>query len=102
MRLLAFGLNHQSAPVGVREQIAFPVETLSGALQDIKGRKLASEVAIISTCNRTECYCVVANSSDNTIVDWLGQHHRLPMQDIRPYLYVFEDLATVRHLFRVS
>ena len=57
MHLLTVGLNHQTAPVAIRERAAFAPERLLAALQDIRCQGSADEVAILSTCNRTELYC---------------------------------------------
>src|SRR5664279_2456294 len=56
MSLYAIGLNHQTAPLAVREQVAFGVDALSEALRDLFGKRIAKEAAILSTCNRTEIY----------------------------------------------
>ncbi|MDX1605373.1 MAG: hypothetical protein R3202_04220, partial [Candidatus Competibacterales bacterium] len=57
MPLLAVGINHKTAPVSIREQVAFTPERLPDALRDLRSSGGASEVAILSTCNRTELYC---------------------------------------------
>ena len=56
MQLFTFGINHQTAPLAVREQIAFNVETLDSALRDLVDNGAAKEATILSTCNRTEIY----------------------------------------------
>ncbi|MDH5513002.1 MAG: glutamyl-tRNA reductase, partial [Gammaproteobacteria bacterium] len=57
MRLLAFGINHHTAPVEIREKAAFASDKLISALHDATADGGASEAAIVSTCNRTELYC---------------------------------------------
>jgi glutamyl-tRNA reductase len=57
MELLTFGLNHQTAPLAVRERVVFHAESLVQALRDLAERQRVKEAAIISTCNRTEIYC---------------------------------------------
>ena len=57
MHLLAFGINHKTAPVEIREQTVFAPDDLVDALQGITGSGAAHEATILSTCNRTEVYC---------------------------------------------
>ncbi|MGZ5223407.1 MAG: glutamyl-tRNA reductase, partial [Burkholderiales bacterium] len=57
MQLITFGLNHQTAPLDVRERVVFHAESLVQALRDLVGQQRVKEAAIISTCNRTEVYC---------------------------------------------
>ncbi len=102
MHLLAFGINHNTAPVEIREQAAFAPEQLSDALSDLKGRGVADEAAILSTCNRTELYCGFASGNRPQVVDWFCQYHHLGFEDIEPYLYRHPDHAAVKHAFRVA
>ena len=57
MQLFAFGINHQTAPLSVREQLAFNAEGMENALRDLVDKGGAKEAAILSTCNRMELYC---------------------------------------------
>ncbi|HEY9447934.1 MAG TPA: glutamyl-tRNA reductase, partial [Burkholderiales bacterium] len=69
MHLFTFGVNHQTAPLAVREQVVFHAENLVQALRDLVDRRPIQEAAIISTCNRTEVYC---NTDEPRVaVDWL-------------------------------
>lgn len=99
MQLTAIGLNHQTAPVSIRERLAFAAQVLPDAVKQIVQRHVAHEAVILSTCNRTELYCV---GQSNDIVSWLADYHRLPEHDIRPYLYTLDSNETIRHAFRVS
>lgn len=100
MQLFAFGLNHQTAPVSIREKVAFHVESLTQALTDLVGKHPVKEAAILSTCNRTEIYCNT-HAPEETL-DWLAQFHRLPRPDIQPYLYTLPQEQAVKHAFRVA
>jgi glutamyl-tRNA reductase len=100
MQLFAFGLNHQTAPVSIREKVAFHVENLNQALQDLVGRRPVKEAAILSTCNRTEIYCNTREPED--ALEWLADYHRLPIPDIQPYLYTLPQEEAVKHAFRVA
>ena len=100
MQLYAFGLNHQTAPLAVREQVAFNAEGMENALRDLVENGAAKEAAILSTCNRMELYCN-APQPDHAI-DWLAQYHQLPRKDLEPYLYTLPRELAVKHSFRVA
>jgi glutamyl-tRNA reductase len=99
MTLYALGLNHQTAPLAVRERVVFHVERLRDALTELK-RGLAREAAILSTCNRTELY--VAGEQPDAFARWLAQYHRLQPDGLQPYLYTLPSEQAVRHAFRVA
>ncbi|MGA8049191.1 MAG: glutamyl-tRNA reductase [Burkholderiales bacterium] len=99
MTLYALGLNHQTAPLDVRERVVFHVERMREALAQVT-RGLASEAAILSTCNRTELY--LAAEQPGAAADWLAQYHSLKPSDITPYLYTLPSEQAVRHAFRVA
>ena len=100
MQLFTFGINHQTAPLAVREQVAFNEDGMEGALQDLVNQGAAKEAAILSTCNRTELYCNVVQPEH--AIDWLAQYHHLPRKDIEPYLYTLPREQAVKHSFRVA
>src|SRR5205814_2428163 len=99
MSLYALGLNHQTAPLAIRERVVFHVDRLRDALTEIK-RTLAHEAAILSTCNRTELY--VAGEEPAAIAQWLARYHRFEPDGLRPYLYTLPSEQAVRHVFRVA
>jgi len=99
MSLYALGLNHQTAPLAVRERVVFHVERLTEALAELK-RSLAQEAAILSTCNRTELY--VAGEQPAAIAQWLARYHQFEPDGLRPYLYTLPREQAVRHAFRVA
>ena len=100
MQIFALGLNHHTAPLAVRELLAFPAGSIPAALNDLAQRGLVNEATLISTCNRTELYCTA--QSPEAAIDWLAAHRNLPRRDIAPYLYTHVDETAVRHLFRVA
>lgn len=100
MHLFSFGLNYQSAPVDLRERIAFPESMLSGALRDLSVQTDVEEVAILSTCNRTEVYCRTEHPS--SVVDWLCRFHQINPDELIPHLYQLHDEEAVAHAFRVA
>jgi len=97
--LYALGLNHQTAPLAVRERVVFHVERLRDALSEVK-RGLASEAAILSTCNRTELY--FEGEEPAAAAQWLAQYHRFRPEELSPYLYTLPRDQAVRHAFRVA
>ena len=100
MQLFAFGINHQTAPLDIREQVAFPAERLEPALHDLAAHRAVKEAAILSTCNRTEVYC--NTEEPGSAVDWLAQFHHLEREAIAPYLYTLPQALAVKHAFRVA
>ncbi|MDO6386289.1 MULTISPECIES: glutamyl-tRNA reductase [Uliginosibacterium] len=100
MPLFALGLNHHTAPVAIRERVAFPPESLIEALQGLLAEGVAQEAALLSTCNRTELYC----STDNpeAAADWLARRRDVALRDIAPFLYTLPEQEAVQHVFRVA
>ncbi|HGO8427711.1 TPA: glutamyl-tRNA reductase [Neisseria meningitidis] len=99
MQLTAVGLNHQTAPLSIREKLAFAAAALPKAVRNLARSNAATEAVILSTCNRTELYCV---GDSEEIIRWLADYHSLPIEEIRPYLYALDMQETVRHAFRVA
>ncbi len=107
MALLTLGLNHTTAPLAMRERLAFPTaDALGSALADLRGRlaTLAPETAILSTCNRTEIYCQTAAPAEAgaALTQWIGERHGFAPDQIGSHLYALPDQAAVRHAFRVA
>jgi glutamyl-tRNA reductase len=97
--LYTLGLNHQTAPLAVRERVVFHVERLREALAELK-RGLAQEAAILSTCNRTELY--VSGEEPAALATWLAGYHRVEPGELNRYLYTLPREQAVRHAFRVA
>lgn len=100
MPFFALGLNHHTAPVAIRERLAFPPGSLAEALTQLMRSEVVREAALLSTCNRTELYC--CTDTPEAAVDWLAQQRQLPLAEISPYLYALPEADAVRHLFRVA
>lgn len=98
MKLTVIGLNHQTAPLAIREQLAFSAAALADAVRDLSVNA-AAEAVILSTCNRTELYCV---GDAEMIINWLAHYQGVNTDDIRPYLYTLGCSETIRHAFRVA
>ena len=99
MQLFTIGVNHTTAPIAIRENVAFNDANLRHALSDLTAQNVA-EAAILSTCNRTEIY--VQSATPELIVHWLAQYHRLDLSHIQPYTYTLTNQDAVKHAFRVA
>jgi glutamyl-tRNA reductase len=106
MQLLALGLNHTTAPLALREQVAFPGDKLRETLDDLtKSMKLLlPEAAILSTCNRMEIYCVTPDpvSAKGEIANWITARQQIDNSALHSHLYARPDSEAVRHAFRVA
>jgi glutamyl-tRNA reductase len=103
MAILAYGLNFRTAPIDLRERIAFPLESLVQAHRDLRQSVPAvGEVAILSTCNRTELYCSADLNDHELLVDWLSRYRNVARADIREAAYAHWDRDAARHLMRVA
>jgi len=105
MSIVAVGINHNTAPVAVREKLSFNPDKLSASLQEMLSVLQCREAAILSTCNRTELYVIQEGEFSTTkdkIVDWLEQHHNVPASTIIPTLYWHQDQSAVNHIMRVA
>ncbi|MCG8314152.1 MAG: glutamyl-tRNA reductase [Pseudomonadales bacterium] len=102
MVLLAFGINHRTASVDVREKVAFAPEGIADALLQAKAEAKLREVAILSTCNRTEVYGTCDATNSQSLVDWIGRYHQLQALALRESAYEYWEQAAVRHMMRVA
>ena len=102
MGLLALGINHKTASLALREKVAFTPERLEVALREACAQAGVQELAIVSTCNRTEFYGRVPEQGTDALLDWLSQYHQLPLAEIAGSLYRHEGEAAVRHMMRVA
>ena len=100
MPLFALGLNHTTAPIAVRERVAFQPDTLATALRDLLGQPQVKEAAIVSTCNRTEVYFNGAEAQP--VLQWLEGFHRVPPSSLAPHVYTLVQEHAVPHAFRVA
>jgi glutamyl-tRNA reductase len=100
MPLHVLGINHHSAPLEVREKLAFPPETQAEVLTSLAARPGVTEAVLVSTCNRTEVYCRADDSA--TVRAWLKEQAERSGLDIESHLYLHSETAAVRHAFRVA
>ncbi|WP_018916720.1 glutamyl-tRNA reductase [Vreelandella zhanjiangensis] len=102
MTLLALGINHRTASVDVREQVAFTPAQLQNALEQLRGLPQISEAAVLSTCNRTELYCVTDAAGERAVLEWLSRFHNLSIDELTRCAYHYLDNDAARHLMRVA
>jgi glutamyl-tRNA reductase len=100
MQLALVGVSHKTAPVEIRERLAFNSDALRLALKSLTGRQDVTEAIILSTCNRVE---VVAESPDDRLIrEFLCEFHQIPHDIVSQHLYSFRNVDAIRHVFRVA
>ena len=102
MSLITLGINHKTAPLELRERLAFTPQTLPEALQSLKKLAHIEEASILSTCNRTELYCVTSEDNDRAIIQWFSHFHGLDEDQIKEHLYLHAHEETIRHAMEVA
>jgi len=94
------GINHKTAPVALREKVAFTEDRLVAALRELAQERGVTEVVILSTCNRTEVYWA-GSASGSDLSDWLERHHA-PSLDLAASVYVHQEQRAIEHAFSVA
>lgn len=104
MSLVAIGINHNTAPVAIREKISFTPETMSESLKAVKSIVGMNEVVILSTCNRSEFYCDIDSASNaiNSLIHWLASQHSVERTELEGCLYTQVGANAVSHISRVA
>jgi len=104
MELIVIGLNHKTAPIDIREKLAFPEERIETALQQVKSLPSLKENMILSTCNRVEIYAAT-RETEKTVIElkhFLSHYHGLPLKEFDKNLYALVGEGAVKHIFRVA
>jgi glutamyl-tRNA reductase len=101
MRFQLIGVNHNSAPVEMRERLAIPESSLPDACRDLAAHPGIEEGMVISTCNRVEFVTHTTNGAAN-LRGFLCEHFRVPTGELEPHLYEYREEDAVRHVFRVA
>ncbi len=101
MPLKILGLNHNTAPLAVRERIVFAGPEIPEALKTVRALDGVDEAVLLSTCNRTEFYLMADDSGHETVTSWLTDSRRLD-DGFRESLFSLEDAEAIRHIFRVA
>lgn len=102
MTLVAYGLNHATAPIDLREKVNFANDIVPDALHELKNQNGIQEAAILSTCNRTEIYCSVDQEDNLNPIHWLHDFHGMKQDQLKPFLYKHPNENAVRHVLRVA
>lgn len=102
MSLLTIGVNHDTAPVEIREKVAFSPELLLEALTQLGEQEKVNESVILSTCNRTELYIDVDDLDQQALIRWLADFHKLPFDELAEMTYCRSDTDAVNHLMSVA
>ena len=103
MHLVVMGLNHETAPIHLREKFRIPEARLAAALDDLSARPGVHECLLLATCNRTEVYACTRNRADDaTLRQWFGEFFGLQSDEYNEHLYARAGHKAAEHLFRVS
>jgi len=107
MKIVVLGLNHKSAPIEIREKLAFDTTQTLRALKELKNRFHEAEFVLLSTCNRVELYCAskISESEEVTaedLTEFLSDFHNIPIEKFQESLYAYENEDSVRHLLTVA
>jgi glutamyl-tRNA reductase len=105
MKIVVLGLNHKTAPVEIREKLAFSAAETNEALSALKKLFPKAEYVLLSTCNRVELYCAglhCQGSNPDRLAEFISEFHHIELDQFRPFLYVYENEDTVRHLLTVA
>ncbi len=104
MRILLLGVSHHTAPIDLRERLAFASERVPSALGMMAQQSGIGETVLLSTCNRTEMYvtCEDTQTSRDRLARFLTEYHSLDANGVEPHLYTQTETDAVRHLFRVA
>ncbi|MEQ3693741.1 MAG: glutamyl-tRNA reductase [Thalassolituus sp.] len=102
MSIWILGINHKTAPVEVRERVAFDPASMNLVLKDLQELECVSEVVVLSTCNRTEIYCTADDRCPERIAQWLHANHDIERADLDASLYALTDDNAVAHTMRVA
>ena len=98
--VVAAGINHKTAPIELRERLAFNADNTAEVLQTFVAAGHGSEAALLSTCNRTEVYCT--HTSAKPVLHWLSDYCDMEFSHFQPYTYTHFDQAAVSHMLRVA
>lgn len=104
MEIIVIGLNHKTAPIEIRERLAFPESEIEEALKRIKALPAVREAMILSTCNRVEIYATSkeVEKAAQGLKEFLSQYHQFPLGGFEKNLYLLIGEYAVRHIFRVA
>ncbi len=105
MKIVVIGLNHKTAPVEIRQKLAFDAGRTTAALRELKRMYPQAEFVLISTCNRVELYCIserAGGADANDLAKFISEFHNVELGKFRESLYAHRDGDAVRHLLTVA
>lgn len=104
MTVIAIGINHNTAPVALREKVAFTPDALTDAFASLQTVVPVASSVVLSTCNRTELYIQLNDTveSNDFLVRWLAEFHRCDYQELVQHTYIHENEAAINHIMRVA
>jgi len=102
MTLIAFGINHKTAPIELREKIAFSPDAIVHALASLRQETGATESVIVSTCNRTEVYAQLDDEQTNNVATWLANFHGVQPEELQNNSYLYTEQQAANHIMRVA
>ena len=102
MSLVVLGINHQTAPVDLRERVSIAETKQEQTLKSLLAEPGIHHAVLLSTCNRTEIYCHIDPQHEHILAQWLAKKHDIEPDELSDYLYLHQGEQAVRHLFRVA
>lgn len=102
MTLIAFGINHKTAPVELREKVAFSPDAMVEALKSLALNTGVDESVIVSTCNRTEIYAQAENLTGAALTKWLAEFHQAKADELGLNSYIYQQDDAIKHIMRVA
>jgi len=102
MALYSLGINHKTAPLAIRETVAFGPEQIQEALPQAGQLSCVEELAILSTCNRIELYCALNDDLPDTLLEWLSDYHQVSLTGLKAATYCHRDEEAAKHMMRVA
>jgi glutamyl-tRNA reductase len=102
MPLLTIGISHHTAPIEIREKVAFTRTEVSDRVRELSEMPGVEEVIILGTCNRTEIYCLSSETGKDALLDWIHRVNDLKTGELAEHFYSFEGEDAARHLIRVA
>ncbi|MGI5308633.1 glutamyl-tRNA reductase [Rheinheimera sp. WS51] len=100
--IFALGINHKTAPVALREKVAFAPEQVPEALRELTTLTSIANAVVLSTCNRTELYFNGSTAQAEQVIDWLAKFHHVEASELQPHLYLHQDNDAAIHLMQVA
>jgi glutamyl-tRNA reductase len=102
--IVTIGMNHETAPVELRERFVLADHTIDDVMNDIRAINDIRESLLISTCNRFEILLTTEKGDDakESVIGFLSRFSGIPRQELEPTLYVYENHEAIRHIFRVA